>query len=176
MESDNGINDTCHDGDMPRIEVIGARGQVVDGEELYRSLNGMPGTIAAMDPGMVCGTDHLLSAAMHALRAFERGTNSSSSLGIETVLYASGERQISRALERMSIKGGSEGLAMVLFDADPAEVLDALAMTRDDGVLECGPEKIGSFGIGEEEMRTVPEDQRRDLVLERVAFVEMLKR
>jgi len=161
---------------MSNIEVIGARGHVTDPEELYRSLNGMEGTVVALDPGMVCGKDHLSSAATHAERAFQRGTNSSSSLGIETVLYASGERQISRALDRMAVPRGATEVALVLFDLDPERLLDLLDMERDDALLECTVEKLLAFGIGRDEIGSVPEEMRDELVLERVAFVEMLKR
>ncbi len=158
------------------IEVVGARGNVADPEELYGSLNGREEVVVALNPAMVCGRQHLLSAAMHALRAFERGTNSSTSLGIETLLYASGERQISHALDKMGIAEEMKGVALILFDADPDEVIDALQMSRDDGLLDCDPERVLAFGIGEDEIRSVPDELMADLVLERVAFVEMLKR
>jgi KEOPS complex subunit Cgi121 len=161
---------------MTGIEVIGARGPVDVPDQLYQRLNGMNGMVVALDPGMVCGREHLLSAAQHARRAFERGTNSSSNLGIETILYASGERQISRALDKMGIAEGATGIALVIYDASPDEVLDALGMERDDNLLDCALEKLLAFGIKEEEMDSLPEELRGDLILERVAFVEVLKR
>ncbi len=161
---------------MAAIDVAGARGTVTDPEAMYRALNGMEGTVAALDPRMVCGRDHLLSAARHAVRAFARGSNSSSNLGLETILYASGERQISRALSKMGVTEGAEGVALVIFDTAPEEVIGSLGMTRDDGLLECTVRKLLAYGISKEEMESVPGDLGADLVLERVAFVEMLKR
>jgi len=161
---------------MAAIEVAGARGAVTDLEAMYRALNEMDGTVAALDPRMVCGSEHLLSAARHAVRAFARGSNSSSSLSLETILYASGERQISRALSKMGVTEGAEGVALVIFDAAPKEVIGSLGMRRDDELLECTVHKLLAYGISKEEMKSVPGDLRADLVLERVAFVEMLKR
>ena len=160
---------------MSAIEVAGARGRFSP-ENLYANLNDMGGPAVAIDPRMVCGRDHLVSAAEHALRAFERGTNSSSSLGLETVLYASGERQISRALEKMGLKPGREEVALVLFDLVADQVIETLGMVRDDSLLECTREKLLAFGIAQEELDTVPPELAGELVLESVAFVEMIKR
>lgn len=162
---------------MKGIEIVGAKGKVSDPEELYLTLHRMgEGSAAAMNSKKVCGKEHLMSAATHAQRAFERGTNSSSSLGLETVLYASGERQISRALEKMGLLPGSEEVALVLFDLDPDEAIRGLGMARDDGILECTLEKLKAFGITDEELDAVPQELIGDLVLERVAFVEIVKR
>ena len=162
---------------MKGIEIVGAKGKVSDPEELYLTLQRMGhGSAAVMNPDKVCGKEHLMSAATHAQRAFERGNNSSSSLGLETVLYASGERQISRALEKMGLIPGSEEVALVLFDLDPDDAIEGLGMARDDGVLECTLEKLRAFGITDEELNAVPRELMCDLVLERVAFVEIIKR
>lgn len=130
---------------------------------------------AAVDADLVCGRDHLQSAAMHALRSFDRGANACSTLGMETVLYASGERQISKALVKMGLRPGAERVALALFDADADAVLQTLGLRRDDAVLEPSVEKAKRFGISEAELRAVPPDRYPDLVLERVAFVDLAK-
>ncbi|MFP4170506.1 MAG: KEOPS complex subunit Cgi121 [Methanomassiliicoccales archaeon] len=156
------------------IHILGARGDVGDPEEVLDILRSL-GQGVPIDPDMVVGRDHLESAAEHALRAFERGTNTASSLGMETLMYASGERQISRATEKMGVKGHSQGMALVLFDLDPEKALEALGMERDYSLLEGDLEKLRRHGIGEEEILAAG-DLALDLVLERVAFVEMTKR
>jgi KEOPS complex subunit Cgi121 len=162
---------------MSGIEVAGARGQIPDPDELYGQLNSIgEGSVVALNPEMVCGIDHLLSAAEHAVRAFERGTNSSSSLGLETVLYASGERQIVKALDKMGVRPGSQAVALVLFDLDPDRVIEKLDLKRDDEILDCTRSKLREFGIPKEELDALPSDMAIDLVLERVAFVELIKR
>lgn len=162
---------------MSGIEVAGAKGNIPDPEELYGRLNSIgEGSVVALNPELVCGIDHLLAAAVHAMRAFEQGTNSSSSLGLETILYASGERQIVKALDKMGISPGSQTVALVLFDLDPDSIIEDLGLKRDDCVLECTRMKLIAYGIPEEELNAIPLDMAIDLVLERVAFVELIKR
>lgn len=162
---------------MVKVDVVGARGRVDDPVSLIealRSVNGGEG--AALDADMVCGRDHLCSAAMHALRAFGRGDNVSSTLAVETVLFASGERQISKALKKVGLRAGAERVALVLFDVeDMNAALAALGLERDDEVLAPSREKAKRFGITEAELEAVPPGQYQDLVLERVAFAGLPK-
>jgi tRNA threonylcarbamoyladenosine modification (KEOPS) complex Cgi121 subunit len=77
----------------------------------------------------------------------------------------------------MGVKNGTTNFALVLFDCDdPGEVLRRLRMIKDDLVLLPSREKAIAYGIEGEELNTVPDRQATDLVLERVAFVEILKR
>jgi len=45
------------------------------------------------------------SAYLKAKRSFERGTNISRDIETETILYVSGERQISKAMEKYGLNG-----------------------------------------------------------------------
>ena len=77
----------------------------------------------------------------------------------------------------MGVKNGMRHFALVLFNCDdPADILRRLKMIKDDLVLIPSREKAIAFGIESNELETVPEWQAADLVLERVAFVEILKR
>ncbi len=162
---------------MVKYVVLGAMGMVDDTERFIQYIQGLEnGQGLLLNADMICGKDHLVSATNHAIRAFERGMNCSSSLPMETLLYASGERQISKALKKMNIKVGSERLALVLFDVvDVEPILKDLRLSRDDDVLDASIEKALRFGISNEEMKAVPEDMIEDLVLERVAFVGLQK-
>jgi len=134
------------------------------------------GQVLAMKAEMVCGREHLESAVEHATRAFHRGTNSANNIMMETMLYASGERQISKARDKMGVDHETCSVALVLFGAEPATVLQIVGLERDDSVLEASEQKLLGFGIGRKELDMVPVEKRPDLVLERVAFVEILKR
>ncbi|MBI0583521.1 MAG: hypothetical protein ISF22_04760 [Methanomassiliicoccus sp.] len=162
---------------MVRFEVLGARGKVEGPEaliEALRSLQGGEG--AALDADLICGADHLRSAASHALRAFGRGDNAATTLAVETVLFASGERQISKAVRKMGLRKGAERVALVLFDVPDADAaLATLGLERDDRVLEPSLEKARRFGLTDGELAAVPADKYPDLVLERVAFVGLSK-
>jgi KEOPS complex subunit Cgi121 len=137
----------------------------------------LPCDVLPLDADVVCGKAHLEAAVIHAKRAMEQGTNASTTISMETMLFASGERQISKAKEKMGVKNGMRHFALVLFDCDdPADILRRLRMIKDDLVLMPSREKAIAFGIESNELETVPEWQAADLVLERVAFVEILKR
>jgi KEOPS complex subunit Cgi121 len=162
---------------MSEYEIVGTRGEGIAPDRLLgllRSAKG--GQVLALDAGMVCGREHLESAVEHALRAFDRGSNSANDIMMETMLYASGERQISKAREKMGLKAGTEGVALVLFGAHKDEVLLITGLEEDESVLECTEDKLLRFGIERRELVAVPAAKGKDLVLERVAFVEVLKR
>lgn len=162
---------------MSDFEVMGARAEGISPSQLLSRLRSVrSGQVLALSAALVCGREHLEAAAEHALRAFQRGANSANNVMMETLLYASGERQIARAQEKMSLREGEEAVALVLFGASPGEVLLVSGLRRDDSVLECDDLKLRRFGITAREAEGVPAGSAKDLVLERVAFVEILKR
>jgi KEOPS complex subunit Cgi121 len=146
---------------------------------LLRRAGALSEEVALLDADKVCGADHLGSAVQHARRAFLQGTNASNTLGMEVILYASGERQISKAQRKMGLHQGTERVAVVLLGPQEGEVdrvLAELGLERDDSLLRCTPEKGRAFGIDEGELSTVGAERLPDLVLEKVAFVDLLKR
>ena len=162
---------------MSDYEIVGARGEVHGLSQLLNRLqSARRGHVLALDAGMICGREHLESAVEHALRAFARGTNSANDIMMETILYASGERQISKAREKMSVKEGADSVALVLFGASKDDVLKITGLEEDDAVLECSRSKLIRFGIEPGELDAAPSGRTSDLALERVAFVEILKR
>jgi tRNA threonylcarbamoyladenosine modification (KEOPS) complex Cgi121 subunit len=129
-----------------------------------------------IDAEMVFGNAHILSAYEHAERAFNEGRNSSNSLATEVLLYASGERQISAAIEKMGIKDITTRFCVLLLgDGEIDGLIEYLDLKKDDSVLEGDAGNLEAFGISSEEMGTVQKDQMFDLVLERVAIVDLLK-
>lgn len=151
---------------MDKICVVGASGNT-DVEVLKNQLQTMG--ILGVDAEMVCGKDHLLAAALCAKKAFDSGKNICSTLQMEIMLYASGERQIAKATSKMSIKD-SHRVALVIFDNSSEEVFRDLKMQQNDEVLIPSKEKMKNYGISDEEMKSVPEESIYDLILEHVAF------
>jgi KEOPS complex subunit Cgi121 len=164
------------------IRIIGAVGEIDAGkalgtiEQLSSEWNVQ---IALMDAELVFGREHILSAFEHAERAFRNRTNTAKTLATETLLYASGDRQISVAIEKMGIKDGSKSVAVAILndieDDRIPELLEKLGLKRDDGVLLPEGKSLKAFGISEKELATVPEERRYDLVLEKVALVDLIK-
>ncbi len=133
------------------------------------------GDVQLLDARLVCGRDHLLSAFEHADRAFREGRNTAKTLAVEFALFVSGERQIADALAKVGIRGDTAEFAVVSFGGVPDDILGPLALTRDDSVLAETPAKLRAFGLTDAELATVPPDRVSDLVLERVALVDLLK-
>ncbi|MHC1680330.1 MAG: KEOPS complex subunit Cgi121 [Methanomassiliicoccales archaeon] len=161
------------------VRCAGAWVRKGESNALLRRASELDADIVLMDADMVCGIDHLDSAVLHARRAFERGTNASNTLGMEVILYASGEKQISKAKKKMGLHQETEKVAVIVLGPEEAEVdrvLQDLELKRDDSLLECSMEKAVAFGIERTELDTVGEGMLADLVLEKVAFVEILKR
>ncbi|HYS71472.1 MAG TPA: KEOPS complex subunit Cgi121 [Thermoplasmata archaeon] len=155
-------------------QVLGARGSPAEPEARLARARDL-GDVQLLDARLVCGRDHLLSAAEHAERAMHQGTNVAKSLTMEFVVYASGERQIADALAKMGIRSDTTEFAVVVFAGDPAKALGALGLAWDDAVLEPTAAKLLAFGITEAELATLPPERAADLVLERVALVDLLK-
>ncbi|MCX6651423.1 MAG: KEOPS complex subunit Cgi121 [Methanomassiliicoccales archaeon] len=144
---------------------------------LLKRASTMKVEVALLDADKVCGADHLSSAVLHARRAFERGENASNTLSMEVILYASGERQISKAKNKMGLRQGTERVAVVLLSlGDLDQVLSDLGLRRDDSLLDCTLEKGAAYGIDPAELRTLGETLLPELVLEKVAFVDLIKR
>ena len=119
---------------MNSVQIIGLRGGF-SFEEAVAHFTGMGGEVVLFDPSVVCGKDHILSAVRHAERAFRVGNNRAKNLLTETVLYAAGERQIGRALEKMKPKS-SGGMVTAVFDIDDL-ALERLGAARDDSLCDA---------------------------------------
>jgi len=130
--------------------------------------------VIVLDGGLVFGADHLSSAQAHAAKASAEGRNASDSLAMETLLYASGERQLSAAIKKMSVGTGTTQvvLAVVKGPFSPGEGWTRLPDR------EPAPDRarLARFGITEKEMSTVDPGRLPDLVLEKVAAVDVVKK
>ena len=105
---------------MTDVQVVGLRGDF-SFEDAVEHFTGMGGEVVLFDPSVVCGKDHIVSAVMHADRAFAEGRNRAKTLLTEIVLYAACERQIGKALKKMRPKGDGTMVAAVLgIDGDLA--------------------------------------------------------
>lgn len=167
---------------------LGFRGTVGQVTELVEAVRPREKDVFVqlLDASFVCGLLHLEQAARLARRAFQRGTNSARDLGLELLLYASGERQLDRALAKMGVTPRTATLAVcVLAKDERADLANAVAAaeaaltrlgwTRDDAILAASKDKAWRFGVTAAEIETVGEARAADLVLERVALVDALK-
>ena len=128
-----------------------------------------------LDGDMIFGPDHLASALYHARKAFDERRNSSDSLAMETLLYASGERQLSGAIRKLSV--GEETTEVVVVRLTDDQFDAGKDWKRYVGTEPTqGEERFIRFGITREELATADEGRRLDLVLEKVASVDLIKK
>ena len=169
------------------IKIIGAKGNIQDVESFLKKVTqfveNIDILIQVFDANLIYGKNHLISAFEHAKRAMERKTNTTNSIEMETLLYSSGERQLKHAIPKMGVKKGYVSIALI-FIAEPKtkisdqlvlEFLEELSINRDDSVLEGDENTLKKFGITENEMETVPKDKYGNLILEKVALVDIIK-
>ena len=150
------------------VQVIGIKGDL-GFDDVVKHFIGLGGEVVLLDPRMVCGEDHILSAVMHAERAIRNGTNRSKTLLTETILYAAGERQIGRAMEKMKPKNTKDGMVAVLFGiSDPQ--LDKIDMERCDELFSPSEEKARDLGADLSDGISC-----EDAALELVAATDLLK-
>ena len=133
-------------------------------------------TIQLMDADTVYGKEHLISAVEHASRAFEEGRNSSSSLSMEILLYASGKKQIKDAIQFGGIKEGKPAIAVIagkISKGTAKELMQRLNIERDDSAIQKKEKTLNKFGFSLEEIEAT--NKPGDLILEKVAMVDIMK-
>ena len=80
----------------------------------------------------IAGWKHLFFATVNALNAFKHDRNKTKTLQIEILLYASGERQIHKAIELLGIREKAEKIALIMLSEDREKLektTDALVKT-----------------------------------------------
>jgi len=77
------------------------------------------------DGERIAGKEHLEIAAINALHAFKAGTNIARSRAMETLLYASAQRQIDVAISRLGVTRDSKIVGVVAF-SDTRDCVEAI--------------------------------------------------
>jgi len=158
-----------HPAPMSGIRVVGLRGDFTF-DQAMDHFESLGAEVALLDPDAVCGRDHLVSAYMHAERAFAEGRNRSKKIVTEMILYAAFERQIGRALDAVRPRPGSGTVVAAVIGYDGDLGLERLGATEDPSLLAPSEEKAKRLGV-ELFDGVSPEDA----VLEKVAFVDLMK-
>jgi len=147
--------------------------------------------IQFFDADLVATWQHLYFAALNALTAFKNNENKSRTIAMETMLYASAQRQIQKATTLMGIKPTTNQVAVLIIGKNAEETISALTtvskligVKRDDAILELSNEKMAfiqtAFGISDIELHTIVKKKDLqgalvDLVIERMALVATQK-
>jgi tRNA threonylcarbamoyladenosine modification (KEOPS) complex Cgi121 subunit len=174
------------------VEITGYNGIEFNKAELFLKANRKQTQqkvdIQFFDAELIATQEHLYFAVLSALQAFKNKINLSKSPAMETILYASAQRQIQKAILRTGIKPQTHKMALVIIGDDPKQIETALrAVTKnigtepDEKVLELTKAKEAkikkTFEITEEELKIFESgDQKKaitNLVIERVALISI---
>ena len=166
------------------IEIIGAKGDIQNIDIFLKKLSDLSQeyniVIQVFNADMIYGENHLISSVEHAIRAMKQETNTTNSLNMEILLYASGERQLKIAIPKMGVKKGKGNIALVFTNGKIPEgkidqILTKLDLERDDKVLEGDINTLKKFGLSEKEIETVNPEKYGHLILEKIALVDIIK-
>jgi KEOPS complex subunit Cgi121 len=158
-----------------------ARAIVNDTTAVIKQVNGIAretaSTIVLFDAEKVAGSDHIRSAVWHANRSFTCGKSISRTLAMEILLYASGQRQCSLAL-RFGLHAGENVLFVMIFGGDAElawKLLSQIVIPEMHGVTASREILMEEFGITMEELVVVGVERIGELVIERVALMNVYK-
>ena len=132
-------------------------------------------TIQALDADKIAGEEHIRFAVEKAINSFRTGTAIANDLSKEIMLYAAGTRQINRAVKVGIHKGENNIVIVAVGDAKLSgfdEIRPAPVLAYDQSKKET---LMKAFGITEKELEAVGEDKLLELVIERVALVDVIK-
>ena len=136
---------------------------------------------------LIATQEHLYFAVLNALQAFKNKTNISKRPAMETMLYASAQRQIQKAIQRLGIKPETTSMAVVIIEENPQQiktmlqaVTECVGMEPDEKVLEMTKNKEKkiqeAYQITDEELKTIMKNDDRekaivDLIIEQAALL-----
>ena len=166
------------------IKIIGAKGNIQNVDNFINKVSTLSKSnkiiIQVFNSDMIFGKNHIISAVEHAIRAIDQKTNTTNSLEMEILLYASGERQLKLAIPKMGVSRGNGNIAFVFKNGEVNDkiinnILNKLNLMRDDKLLEGDINTLKKFGLSSREIETVSPDKYGHLILEKIAMVDIIK-
>jgi KEOPS complex subunit Cgi121 len=135
------------------VAIIGFRGvEIGDAKAFLSKLHADSSStvsVQVFNADLIASSQHLYFAALNALTAFKNNRALSKSLAVETVLYASAQRQIKKALDLIGLRPDSCNVAfLVIANSSNAAIQAGSIIAKrvckepDEGVLELSHEKI----------------------------------
>jgi tRNA threonylcarbamoyladenosine modification (KEOPS) complex Cgi121 subunit len=173
------------------VEITGFRNTWIDNADIWiktvQPRKHERTAIQFFDANLIATWEHLYFAVLNALSAFATRKNISRSIAMETMLYASAQRQIRKAIELVGVKHGMINVAVAIIGENPALVETTFADIKkrfgkptDESVVELSENKAEcicrAFKISEEEIRATMQKGGLEqaivgLVIERVALL-----
>jgi KEOPS complex subunit Cgi121 len=141
------------------IQIAGFKSNINDFGNLMSNINKISKncTIQLLNADGIAGREHILHAAVHAIKAFERNENIAKDLGLEICVRASAQRQISKALSILGIREGKMNICAVAVDCSEniMDELEDILDKKDDTVLYPDEALLKDiYSISEGEIKT----------------------
>lgn len=176
------------------ISILGFRGVTIEDVVgfLKRVRVGLqPAEVQITDASCIAGKQHLFFAFLNAEKSFLEHRAISENLAMETLLYASGSRQISRAIKMLGIRAQTSTVAAIVVASSNDEVKKAeekltqlISGIRDDRVVEIRSKAkihclMKTFGVTDLELTTMTNSGRSAtealmwLIVERVSLLSI---
>ncbi len=133
-------------------------------------------TVQLMDADGIAGKNHAVHAAIHAIKSFARKENISNDLGLEILVRASGQRQISEAIQMLGIKNGEMNICAVTVGCESNIMgkLETILGRRQDMVLEPDDLKLkDKYNISDIEEESAGSVSK--ILIERTALLVLKK-
>jgi len=179
------------EGFNQHLTILGFRDvKIKDTDKFFQDLKDKAKNVCVQffDASLIAGCEHLRFAALNALNALENKINISSSLAMETLLYASAQRQIKEAVRLMGIKPNTSRVAVLVLAETPTQTSAVLKVVskllggrRDDSVIDLTDDKAAGlkrlFRISNVELEAKTERKGAekqalaDLVIEHMALL-----
>ena len=136
----------------------------------------------------IAGLDHLYFAALNALIAFGKGINISNHLAVELLIYASAQRQITKAIKMIGITQDSSEIAVLIIGKNKNEketciklVIDMISGEQNDAIINLTTKKVNRikrlYKISDLEFEAklkkpgLENETLTDLIIERMALL-----
>jgi Uncharacterized conserved protein len=170
-----------------KIKIISGSVFIENLPAFLKSLNDFSKThtikIQGFDARKIIDEDHLRLSIHRAQEAFSSGTNEAKDLGLEVMRFSSGQKQIDKSFSMGLFEGKNHSLFVFFGETD--EHLQN-AQNEFEGVFEMisyepisldekKPFLMKQFDISEAELKAVGEHKFKDLVMERVALVDIVR-
>ncbi|MCW4024643.1 MAG: KEOPS complex subunit Cgi121 [Candidatus Bathyarchaeota archaeon] len=170
-------------------EITGFRGVSFTVAEQFlkenRKQNGQT-VIQFFNADLIATNQHLKFAVINAVEAFKGKTNISKNLAVEIMLYASMQRQIQRAIEKIGASEDSKNVAVVVLGESQEktalalkEIVEYFGVQPDESVLELTSKKeahiLQAFRITDKEIQATSQNDSAEavvnLIIEREALL-----
>jgi len=139
------------------------------------------------DPSVIATWQHLFFAIINAQLSFKNGRNIAKSIEMETLLYASAQHQINKAIKKVGIKSDSSDIAIVMVANKEEQIDEAILLISkflekepDESILKFSCKKhekiVRVFDISKNEINAIIKEANigkaiRDIVLEKMALL-----